>query len=128
MESTIEIVEVNVSGTVFKVEKKILMKIPLFNMAMKLLPNEPPPIILQSPNVFQHFISYLRRSDYPFPEKYLDQIVAYGIYDEIKAEFDRRREERYQLELKKWILPACSIIAFIGIYFLYRPLSQESVQ
>ena len=75
-----EIINLDVSGQLFRVQKDILLKIPYFNNLFNDCEERPETIfVARPPNIFKHVIGYIIDNLYPYPAKYSFELDFYGI-------------------------------------------------
>lgn len=75
-----EIINLDVSGQLFSVQKDTLLKIPYFNNLFNDCDEIPKTIfVARPPNIFKHVIGYVIDNLYPYPAKYTFELDFYGI-------------------------------------------------
>jgi len=76
-----DIILLDLSGTIFKMEKEVFLRIPLFKRMYSdvLDSNESPIWIPRSPMIFQHILAKAIDDDYIFPSKYRNELKYYEL-------------------------------------------------
>jgi len=85
-----DVVLLDVSGTIFKMEKEVFLRIPLFkrmysdvqiDVQLDANNTESPIWIPRSPIIFQHILAKAIDDDYIFPSKYRNELKYYELED-----------------------------------------------
>lgn len=74
-------IKLNIGGTIFETTKDTLSKSTYFDSFFKRWYDSKVsvPFIDRSPHIFKHVLSLMRDSYYRYPEKYLNELVFYGV-------------------------------------------------
>lgn len=73
------LIKINVRGTIFEIEKDVLLNIPYFKNLYDACENTDIPYVSRSPYSFDAIITYITDLKYQLPEEYIYDLDFYGI-------------------------------------------------